>query len=182
MARKPRVELAGGIHHVVARGNNRQVIYRDDHDRAMYFTLLRLTIARTGWHCLAYCLMDNHVHLLVETPSTNLGSGMQRLHGLYARSFNDRHRRVGHVFQGRFKSKPMTDDEQMWTTTRYIARNPVEARCCHSPREWSWSSHAAMVRGTAPGWLDAQRLLSYFGGVGGDPLVVYRALVEDDPG
>ena len=103
---------------------------------------------------------------------------MQRLHGLYGRQFNDRHDRSGHVFQGRFKSKLVTDDEQMWVTTRYIAVNPVEARMCRRPVDWPWSSHSLMVRGTAPPWLGHERLLSYFAGVGGDPWTRYRALVE----
>jgi REP element-mobilizing transposase RayT len=178
MPRKPRQEVADGIHHVFARGNAKGLIYRDDDDRRLYLTTLRLAVARAKWHCLAYCLMDNHVHLLIQTPEANLGAGMQRLHGLYGRQFNDRHDRSGHVFQGRFKSKLVTDDEQMWVTTRYIAVNPVEARMCRRPGDWPWSSHSLMVRGTAPPWLGHERLLTYFAGVGGDPWKRYRALVE----
>ena len=85
-----------------ARGNDRQAIYRDDDDRRLYLDPARRTVARKRWRCLAYCLMDNHVHLLIETPEANLGAGMQWLHGLYGRSFNDRHGRSGHVFQGRY--------------------------------------------------------------------------------
>jgi putative transposase len=125
MPRKPREEVEDGIHHVFARGNAKGLIYRDDEDRRLYLTTLRLTVARAKWYCLAYCLMDNHVHLLIQTPKANLGAGMQRLHGLYGRLHNDRHARSGHVFQGRFGSKRVTDDEQMWITTRYIAQNPV---------------------------------------------------------
>src|SRR3954454_20748947 len=101
MPRKPRVELAGGVHHVYARGNAREDIYRDDVDRRMYLHTLGREVARWKWRCLAYCLMSNHVHLLLETPEPNLGRGMQRAHGTYARLFNRRHARVGHVFQGR---------------------------------------------------------------------------------
>jgi len=180
MARKPRQEVADGIHHVWSRGNAKGLIYRDDDDRRTYLTTLRLTIKRAKWHCLAYCLMDNHVHLLIQTPEANLGAGMQRLHGLYGRLFNDRQQRTGHVFQGRFKSKLVTDDEQMWVTTRYIARNPVEAGMCKKARDWPWSSHAMMVRGTAPPWVDGERLLSYFAGVGGDPWARYHRLVETE--
>ncbi len=70
-----------------------------------YLALLAVTVAQARWRLLGFCLMGNHVHLLVETPEANLGSGMQRLHGAYARKFNDRHGRVGHVFQGRFENK-----------------------------------------------------------------------------
>src|SRR4051812_46440390 len=127
MARKPRQEIENGIHHVFARGNDRQTIYRDDQDRLVYLSLLRLTVAGARWHCLAYCLMDNHLHLLIQTPEANLGKGMQHLHGRYARTFNDRYGRSGHLFQGRFGSEHVKDERQMWVTARYIARNPVEA-------------------------------------------------------
>jgi putative transposase len=102
MARKPREETEGGIFHVFARGNRRQRIYLDDVDRRRYLRLLQTVVAEQRWRCLAYCLMENHVHLLVETPAANLAGGMQRLHGWYAESFNARHRHVGHLFQGRY--------------------------------------------------------------------------------
>jgi putative transposase len=180
MARKPREEVADGVHHVFARGNNKQPIYSDDADRHLYLTLLRLTVERARWRFLAYCLMDNHVHLLIQTPEANLGAGMQRLHGLYGRKFNDRHTRSGHLFQGRFGSELVRDDAQMWATTRYIAHNPVEAGRCGAAGDWPWSSHALMLRGAAPRWVDRERLLSYFAGVGGDVWTVYRRLVEGE--
>ena len=179
MPRKPREEVADGIHHVFARGNNKQAIYHDDEDRRLYLTTLRLTIERAEWRCLAYCLMDNHMHLLIQTPKANLGAGMQRLHGLYGRLFNDRHQRTGHVFQGRFKSKRVDDEQQMWVTARYIARNPVEAGLCRQAGDWPWSSHALLVRRREPAWLDRTRLLTYFSGLGADPWTVYRRLVEE---
>jgi putative transposase len=102
--RKPRAELAGGVHHVFARGNGRQLIYLDDADRGSYLAMLARAVAHRQWRCLAYCLMDNHVHLLIETPLPNLGAGMQWLHGRFAQQFNERHGRSGHVFQGRYGS------------------------------------------------------------------------------
>ncbi len=180
MPRKPREEAPGAVHHVFARGNDKQLIYRGDADRRAYLSLLQLTIVWARWRCLAYCLMDNHVHLLVETPDPNLGVGMQRLHGKYAREFNDRHGRSGHVFQGRFGSKRVTDDEQMWTAARYVARNPVEAGLCRDTAEWEWGSHGGVLAGTAPGWLDVDRLMWYFAGAGGRARVRYRRLVDGD--
>jgi putative transposase len=178
MARKPREEVADGIHHVYARGNNKQVIYRDDNDRQIYLALLRMTTAWAKWRCLAYCLMDNHLHLLVETPKPNLGAGMQRLHGSYGRRFNDRHGLSGHVFQGRFGSKRILGEEHFATTARYVVRNPVEAGFCREPGDWPWGSHGDVVRGSAPPWLDQPRLLSYFEPFGGDPWTRYRGFVE----
>src|SRR4051794_38783584 len=169
MARKPREEAEGAVHHVFNWGNNKQLLYRDDADRAGYLALLALVTVWTGWRCLAYCLMDNHMHLLVETPKANLGVGMQRLHGKYGREFNDRHARSGHLFDDRFKCKRVTDEHHFWTVVRYIAHNPVEAGLCGRPGEWAWSSHASALAGDAPRWLDLPRLFEYFAGAGGDP-------------
>jgi REP element-mobilizing transposase RayT len=116
--------------------------------------------------------MDNHLHLLVETPRPNLGVGMQELHGRYGRWFNHRHDRGGHLFQGRYGSKRVTRDAQLWATVRYIALNPVAAGMCGEPSQWSWSSAAA-----APSWLDSERLLEYLGAAGGDPAAWYEDLL-----
>jgi putative transposase len=178
MARKPREEVEGGIHHVFARGNDRQLIYRDDSDREMYLSTLAMTVLGARWRCLVYCLMDNHVHLLIETPKANLGRGMQRLHGQYGRKFNDRHYRSGHVFQGRFGSKRMTDDVQFWTKVRYIMRNPVEAGRCRVAGAWKWSSHRGLLEGTAPSWVDVARLYEHVEPMGGDARERYLGLVD----
>lgn len=165
------------MQHVYARGNAKQLIYLDDVDRRMYLSLLAQAVQRYGWRCLAFCLMDNHVHLMLETPLPNLARGMQRTHGLYAQSFNRRHRRCGHLFQGRFGSVLVTSDAQFLMTVRYIARNPVEAGLCDDAAEWPWSSHAALLAGACPAWLDSARLLGQLGADGGDPLRRYADLV-----
>src|SRR5262245_18496413 len=103
---------------------------------------------------------------------------MQRLHGVYGRRFNDGRGFCGHVFQGRFGSKLMKDDGHLMTTMRYIAHNPVEAHCCAAPSDCVWSSHADVLRGTSPPWLDRERLLSYFESFGGDPRSQYRRFVD----
>jgi putative transposase len=168
MARPPREELAGAIHHVYARGNAKQAIYLDDHDRRRYLVMLGKAVVHQRWRCLAYCLMDNHIHLLIETPAPNLGRGMQWLHGMYGRAFNDRYSRSGHVFQGRFGGVRMKSDVQLLMVARYIARNPVEGGLCGEPAEWPWGSHATAFDARAPAWLDTPRLLDFFGASGGD--------------
>jgi putative transposase len=178
MPRRPRDEVEGGIYHVFARGNGQQEIFVDDDDRRLYLRLLGKVVVKQRWLCLAYCLMDNHVHLLIETPEANLAAGMQRLHGFYAQTFNERHGWSGHVFQGRYGSVLMKTDAQLWTVARYIARNPVEAGLCAEPEDWAWSSHAATVRGSSPPWLDGTRLLGYFGATGGKPREQYAAFVR----
>ena len=178
MARAPRVDIEG-IHHVWARGNDRRRIFLDDLDRRAYLAILGLVVRRMRWRCLAYCLMDNHVHLLLELDGATLARGMQRLHGLYGQSFNERHRRAGHIFQGRYGSKLMTSDEQLWWTVAYVANNPVEAGLCGAARDWHWGSHAAVREGSAPPWLDHERVHQLFEGAGGSPEARYAELVGD---
>ncbi len=166
------------MHHVYARGNDRRKIFDEDLDRAAYLELLGTVAVRLAWHCLAYCLMGNHVHLLIETPKPNLGYGMQRLHGTYARELNDRRGRSGHVFQGRFGSALLRTDAHLLTTVAYIAANPVEAGLCRSPEQWPWGSHAVALTGAGPTWLATGRMLAYFGAAGGDPWHRYLEAVE----
>ena len=177
MPRPPREELAGAIHHVTARGNAKHAIYLDDIDRQLYLATLGKAVVHRHWRCLAYCLMDNHVHLLIETLAPNLGRGIQWLHGMYARAFNHRYRRSGHLFQGRFGSVRVKSDAQLLFVARYIARNPVEAGLCSEPEEWPWGSHATVSGGRGPAWLDTPRLLDFFGAGGGDSLRRYRDFV-----
>jgi putative transposase len=163
MPRKLREDVPGAVHHVTARGNRQQAIYLDAEDRETYLHLVGEVVVLRRWLCLAYCLMDNHVHLLIETPEGGLGRGMQLLHGLYADTFNKRHGRSGHLFQGRYGAVRIATDEQLWVTARYIAMNPVEAGLCGEPSGWPWSSHAATVgECAAPAWLDVARLRGYF--------------------
>lgn len=136
----------------------------------------------SAWRCLSYCLMDNHVHLLIETPKPNLGRGMQRLHGDYARAFNDRYGRTGHLFQGRFHSETIDGDEQLWATVRYIVNNPVKAGLCSDPAAWQWSSHSAVLAGETATWLATERLFTFLSAFGGDPRDRYLELVKgSDP-
>jgi len=156
------------VFHVYARGNDKRAIFLDDIDRRRYLRILRSTVEDRRWHLLAYCLMANHVHLLVETPRPNLADGMRWLHGTYGGGFNKRHDRSGHLFQGRFGSERVKTDGQLWTVAHYIAMNPVEAGLCHRPDDWPWSSHSMALSGSAPDWVDIPHLLEYFAAAGGD--------------
>ncbi len=162
MPRKPRVNVENGIYHAFARGNNRMALYRDDVDRDVYLETLSRVVGAFRWRFLAYCLMTNHLHLLVETPEANLSTGMQILHGQYAQAFNSRHGRSGHVFQGRYGAVLVGSDAHLCATAAYIARNPVAAKLCDRPDGWTWSSFGATMGGPAPSWLDVDRLLSFF--------------------
>ena len=180
VARRPRDELAGGLFHVYARGNNRDLVFLTDEDRVRYLRLLAAVVREHDWRCLSFCLMPNHVHLLLQTPRPNLGRGMQVLHGKYALRFNRRHDRCGHVFQGRYGSTRIESDAQLWAVVRYIARNPVAAGLCAAPDAWAWSSHRVIGdEEEAPRWLDRARLLTLLSGAGGDPRRRYAELVAD---
>ena len=139
MGRKPRETFAGGIYHVYARGNDRQNIFIDDRDRGTYLLILGDVCDQFRWSRLAHCLMDNHVHLLLETVEGNLSQGMQRLQNRYAKRFNHRHGRSGHLFGGRYGAVHVQSDEQLIAVTAYIAKNPVEAGLCESPELWPWT-------------------------------------------
>ena len=140
--------MAGGIHHVWQRGNNRQPIFLQPGDRRFFLSLLREVGAKYQWHCLSYCLMENHFHLVLETPRCTLGSGMRDLGSRYAQWFNAWHATGGgHLFQARFGSKLILRDAQFAQLLRYVARNPVRAGLCEHPEHWPWSSHGALLRG-----------------------------------
>src|SRR4051812_18515732 len=120
MPRLPRCELTDGLYHVYARGVRRLPIFADDRDCWRYVGMLERVTVRMHWRCLSYCLMGNHVHLLVETRETNLGAGMHRLHGAYAQYVNRRHDHSGHLFKNRYDAVRIETDPQLWVTAAYI--------------------------------------------------------------
>jgi len=142
MARPLRIEFPGAVYHVTSRGNARRKIYRDDEDREAFLATLAWVAERFGWRCHAYCLMDNHFHLLLETPQPNLSRGMRQLNGVYTQSFNRRHRKAGHLFQGRFKAILAEKDSYLLELARYIVLNPVRTR---------WSGRRNAMPGAATG-------------------------------
>ena len=164
MARPLRALAAGLIYHVTARGNAKAATFLTDTDYEVFLSGLAVARHLDGLLCHAYCLMENHYHLLVETPRANLDDAMQRLNGTYAMRFNRHHERTGHVFQGRYGAKLITDDGYLLTVIQYIAANPVQAGICSAPEEWPWSSYAATA-GFCPGppFL-TERVLDWVGG------------------
>lgn len=165
MGRKKRLEKAGGTFHVYARGNNRQKLFGDDDDRRRYLRILGEVVQEHWWECLAYCLMGNHVHIVVWTRQANLSRGMFVAHGAYARYFNAKYGRVNHLFGDRYGSSLLADGPRARRVLAYVANNPVEAGLCERAADWPWGSHAAVVGGTAPAGLDVGRLAEWFGGL-----------------
>jgi putative transposase len=178
--RPPRVLVPGGIYHVTARGNNKLPIVRDEDD----WTALRVTVgavvSRYAWVCHAYCFMTNHFHLLVQTPEPNLSTGMQRLNGCYAQSFNKRHGTVGHLFQGRFGARLVESDAHFVVVVSYLAQNPVVAGVCDRPEDWAWSSFAATIGLALPAeYLTTDMVLGMFSPDRERAQVLLRAYVEE---
>lgn len=127
------------MYHVTSRGTGPIEIYRDDVDRRGFLDRLTTVEHRFSWIRRALCLMGTHFHYLVETPEPNLSAGMHQLKGFYAQLFNQRHGRVGTLFQSRFHATVIETEEQLAATRDYIAANPVRAGLCARPEDWSWS-------------------------------------------
>jgi REP element-mobilizing transposase RayT len=162
MARPPRVELAGGIYHVIARGNERREIFRDDQDRRVYLARLAECRERYEFGVLAFCLMPNHVHLAIERGPVTLGKIVLALHAYYGQKFNYRHERVGHLFQGRYKAYLVDCERYLGALVQYIHLNPVRAGLVDRPEIYVWSSDRYYRRGTGPEWLDIDIVLRRF--------------------
>jgi len=143
MARPLRIIFPGAVYHVTSRGNNKKKIFTDAQDREDFLKVLNQVKTRYHWLCHAYCLMDNHYHLLIETPDGNLSIGMRQLNGVFTQLFNKRHGKVGHLFQGRFKGILVQKDSHLLEVSRYIVLNPVRAKLIKNPNQWKWSSYAA---------------------------------------
>jgi putative transposase len=137
MGRPLRVQ-SPGYYHVTTRGNDGMDIYLDVADRRWFIALLKRVAGESEWTLHAWCLMTNHFHLVVENRQPNLSAGMHRLNSVYARKFNERHWRTGHLFGGRFGAKPIEGDAQLFNTAEYVFDNPVRAGLCASRQEWPW--------------------------------------------
>ena len=183
MARPLRIEYEGAVYHITSRGNARADIFVTDDDRRLFIETLGKVVSRYGWTCHAYCLMSNHYHLLIETPSPNLSRGMQLLNGIYTQRFNREHKRTGHVFQGRFKAILVEKESHLLELTRYVALNPVRANMVRSAREWPWSSYRATVgQVAAPDFLTLDWTLSQFGSERARAIRAYRVFVSQGLG
>jgi len=183
MPRLPRISYPDALYHVMTRGVDRQPIFRWDVDRRDFLDMLRLVVVRFGWLCHAYCLMDNHYHLVLRTPRGNLSPGMQRLNGHYAQRFNRRHKRVGHLFEGRFRAVLVEAEPHLLELCRYVVLNPVRAGACGGPSDWPWSSYAATAgQAPAPPFLSLDGVLSQLGPDRARARARYRTFVADGAG
>ncbi len=167
----------------MSRGDNKQNIFTSDYDRNRFFRIYADIYKRLNWITYAWCLMDNHFHLVVETPDPTLSEGMRLLNGIYTQYFNHVHGRVGHLFQGRYRAIVVDKDSYLLELVRYVALNPVRSGRVKNPKEWLWSSYRATAGfDQCPEWLDADWVVDVVsGGVGSreQKIKQYMAFVED---
>lgn len=183
MARPLRIEYPGAVYHITSRGNRRGGIFLDNEDRKVFLEVLKETIRRFNASCHTYCLMGNHYHLVIETAEPNLSSAMRHLNGVYTQTFNKRHRKCGHLLQGRYSGILIEKSSYLLEASRYVVLNPVRAGIVDAPGDWEWSSYNAMAGLVEkPEFLTARWLLEQFG----EDLVAARArfveFVEDGRG
>jgi putative transposase len=166
MSHAPRLDEPGALHHVWARGVDRCDIYRDDADRRRFLATVALVLKEAHGRCLAWTLMTNHYHLLVETGREPLWRVFQRINQRHACWFNRRHGRTGHLFEGPFNSDRVDDDEHLATLAAYIHLNPVRAGIVPDVAAlatYPWTGHAALLGRTPQPFHDVDRALAAFG-------------------
>jgi REP element-mobilizing transposase RayT len=181
VGRPLRNEIADGTYHVTSRGNNREQIVWDDHDRRLWLTRLGRVAHAMRWVVSGWCLLTNHYHLVVQIPFGGLSQGMQILNTGHSRAMARGHGRSRHLFQNRFYSGLIEEEAHLLATHRYVALNPVEAGLCGHPREWLWGSfRAAAGLESPPPFLAVGRILELFHLPPDDARAAYVSFVEAD--
>jgi len=163
MARPLRIQYPGAFYHVTSRGNERKAIFKSNRDRTKFLSYLESASERYDAVIHVYCLMDNHYHLLLETPRSNLSQILHHINGAYTTYFNVKRNRSGHLFQGRYKAILVEKDAYCHELSRYIHLNPVRAGVADRPSEYIWSSYCYIIGlKESPVWLKDDSILGYF--------------------
>ena len=178
MARRPRVFAAGLLYHVIVRGNQRRKTFRCAEDYQAYLDRLEKYRVQCRVRIYAYCLMPNHVHLLVETGATPLAKFMQGLQQSYTQYFNGSYRKVGHLFQGRYKAIICDRDTYLLALIRYIHLNPVRAGLSKRPEGYAYSGHGSYLMSGTPKIIESGLILSLLGGKKGYERFVLDGMSE----
>lgn len=176
MARKNRKWFPGAIYHIMARGNYRQNIFKDDEDFKVFLVLMQDAKTKYGFKLHAYCLMTNHYHLLLETEQTEIWKIMKRINQIYAAYYNEKYRLTGHLFQGRYKSCLVENDSYFLQTSRYIHLNPVKAKMVPRAEAYPWSSYSTLIGMKQEMIVEVKRTYAYFKEAQN---FAYRNFVED---
>ena len=146
MPRAPRKRSNSGIYHVMLRGINRQIIFESDDDRYNFLAKVKSFIDENKFILYGYCLMDNHVHLLVRELEDDISTAIKRISASYVLWYNKKYGRCGHLFQERFKSEPVETDSYLLTVLRYIHQNPMEAGMCKHMLDYRWISYREYIQ------------------------------------
>ncbi|MBI4708335.1 MAG: transposase [Candidatus Omnitrophica bacterium] len=179
MARPLRIEFEGAVYHVTSRGNRRKPIFKDESDQGSFLATLEGVNKRYNWLCHAYCLMNNHYHLIVETLEGNLSKGMRQLNGVYTQMFNKRHKKTGHIFEGRYNAILIQIESHLLEACRYVVLNPVRAKIVQKPEDWQWSSYRGTVGLDKPhSCLTTEWILGQYSGRKKQAEEKYREFVE----
>lgn len=174
MSRPLRLEFPGALYHVIARGNERRDVFRDDRDRELYIARVAHYREKFNFRFYAYCLMSNHLHLVLETSETPLSRIMLGVQGSYTQVFNRRHDRVGHLFQGRYRAFLVQKDSYLLALVRYVHENPLAAGLVERAQDYPWSSDRFYRRGRGPEWMDVDDGLRIFASKRADAVREYR--------
>jgi putative transposase len=164
MARSPRILYPNAFYHVMNRGGARRTIYQNDEQRLLFLSLLEASSQKFEVEIHAYCLMDNHFHLLIQTPQANLSETLHWITNQYARRINKEMRLDGSLFRGRFKAITIDADNYLVQVSRYIHLNPVKAKICSNPQEYPWSSYKGYIDcDLRPSWLHVDEVMHRMG-------------------
>lgn len=163
MARKPRIHFPGALYHVMLRGNCGQDIFLSSSDRNRLFLLLQEGVNRFGNRIHAFCFMDNHIHLAIQVADVPLSKIIQNISFRYTRWINDKFRKTGHLFQGRYKALLVDQDSYLIELVRYIHLNPVRAGLVNQPEDYQWSGHNCYLGNENLTWLTTDWVLGQFG-------------------
>jgi len=163
LARPLRIQFPGAFYHVTSRGNERKAIFRNDRDRQKFLSYLESAHERYGAVIHVYCLLENHYHLLLETPRGNISQVLHHLNGAYTTYYNVKRRRSGHLFQGRYRALLVEMESYCQELSRYIHLNPVRAALVEAPEDHPWSSYRAYIGlKRKPSWVETSLILGYF--------------------
>jgi putative transposase len=178
--RPKRIQYEGAVYHVTSRGNERRNIVGNDSDRWLFVRTLKEMVDDHGIICHAWVLMNNHYHLLLETPSSNLSLAMKHFNGIFTQKFNRANHRVGHLFQGRYKAIVVDKNTHLQELCRYVVLNPVRAGMVKDPQKWKWSSYLATAGlEKAETWLEISWILGQFGKNLKSAQTEYRKFVQE---
>ena len=165
MTTPKRVWYEDAAYHITVRGNHRNDIFRDDEDFQYYLTVIEealLYYGKYNYQLICYCLMDNHVHLMIKTDDKPLANLISRISSIYTRYFNKKYNYIGHLFQDRYYSELIEDDKQMLETSRYVHLNPVKAKMVETPSEYRWSSYTMFIGKKVEKLINSDIVLKYF--------------------